>query len=374
MTRPGRRGAPLSREARPQPRDDRRRSASATRRTTASALQARIWPTPGFTVEEMIASGMLIGGDDIPVAYDRFRHRVMFPIADLQGRVIAFGGRALDPDAPAKYLNSPETPLFHKGQRPVQRRTARGPAHDKDRIIAVEGYMDVIALTEAGFPEAVAPLGTALTEEQVKLLWRMAPRADPLLRRRRGRPQGGLPRRRYGAAAPEARASACASPSCPTASIPTISCASRGREAFAAELARTRAAVRRAVASARRRNRICSTPEQRAAFEARLKALVGQDRRLRPSAPTTSASCARRCGRSIARVVREIAARRGPARTGRRAAPRRNNAAPDWRVRERARRRPEAASSRRAQRALGRPRRARSSASAARHWRRRARR
>ena len=69
----------------------------------------------------MAASGMLVAGDDIPVAYDRFRHRIIFPITDLRGRVIAFGGRALDPDAPAKYLNSPETPLFHKGADPLQR-------------------------------------------------------------------------------------------------------------------------------------------------------------------------------------------------------------------------------------------------------------
>ena len=75
----------------------------------------------------------------------------MFPIADLKGRVIAFGGRALDPDAPAKYLNSPETPLFHKGHVLFNAHRARGPAHDKDQIIVVEGYMDVIALSEAGF-------------------------------------------------------------------------------------------------------------------------------------------------------------------------------------------------------------------------------
>ena len=87
--------------------------------------------------------------------------------------------------------------------------------------------MDVIALTEAGFAETVAPLGTALTEEQVKLLWRLARRAGAVLRRRCGRPQGGLPRRRNRAAALEARASACASRSSPAASIPTISCASR---------------------------------------------------------------------------------------------------------------------------------------------------
>jgi DNA primase len=122
---------------------------------------------------------MLISGDDIPVAYDRFRHRVMFPICDLKGRVIAFGGRALDPDAPAKYLNSPETPLFHKGYNLFNAHRARGAAHDKERLLVVEGYMDAISLAEAGFAETVAPLGTALTEDQVKLLWRMTP--EPIL-------------------------------------------------------------------------------------------------------------------------------------------------------------------------------------------------
>ena len=140
----------------------------------------------GFTVEEMASSGMLISGESIPVAYDRFRNRVMFPITDLKGRVIAFGGRALDTDRVlpggghiAKYLNSPETPLFHKGHILFNAANARGPGHDKNRVIAVEGYMDVVALTEAGFPESVAPLGTALTEDQVKLLWRVVP--EPIL-------------------------------------------------------------------------------------------------------------------------------------------------------------------------------------------------
>lgn len=133
----------------------------------------------GFKVEDMIASGMLIGGDDIPVPYDRFRGRVMFPITDLKGRVIAFGGRALDPSAPAKYLNSPETPLFHKGQVLFNAARARPIAHDRNRVIVVEGYMDVVALSEAGFGEAVAPLGTALTAEQLGLLWRLVP--EPLL-------------------------------------------------------------------------------------------------------------------------------------------------------------------------------------------------
>ena len=133
----------------------------------------------GFSIADMIASGMLIGGDDIPEPYDRFRNRVMFPIQDLKGRVIAFGGRALEKDAPAKYLNSPETPLFHKGSVLFNAARARPLAHDRDRIIAVEGYMDVVALTEGGFGEAVAPLGTALTEDQVKLMWRVVP--EPIL-------------------------------------------------------------------------------------------------------------------------------------------------------------------------------------------------
>ncbi|MEZ5901456.1 MAG: DNA primase [Hyphomicrobiaceae bacterium] len=127
----------------------------------------------GFSIADMAASGMLIAGPDIAEPYDRFRHRVMFPIQDMKGRVIAFGGRALDKDAPAKYLNSPETPLFHKGHVLFNAARARPLAHDKERIIAVEGYMDVVALHEGGFGEAVAPLGTALTEDQIKLLWRM---------------------------------------------------------------------------------------------------------------------------------------------------------------------------------------------------------
>lgn len=129
----------------------------------------------GFTVAEMCTSGMLIHGDDIAVPYDRFRNRVMFPIADLKGRPIAFGGRALEAGVPAKYLNSPETPLFHKGSILFNAARARPAAHESGRIIVVEGYMDVVALAEAGFADAVAPLGTALTEDQVRLLWRFVP-------------------------------------------------------------------------------------------------------------------------------------------------------------------------------------------------------
>jgi DNA primase len=133
----------------------------------------------GVTVEVMVEAGLLIHGPDIAVPYDRFRHRVMFPIGDRAGRVIAFGGRALEADAQAKYLNSPETPLFHKGATLYNLHNARKTAHDARAVIAVEGYLDVIALTAAGFPHVVAPLGTALTADQCQLLWRMA--EEPIL-------------------------------------------------------------------------------------------------------------------------------------------------------------------------------------------------
>jgi len=128
----------------------------------------------GIPVEDMIEAGLVIAGDEIPVPYDRFRDRVIFPISDWRGRVIAFGGRALDPEAPAKYLNSPETPLFHKGANLYNGAAARQAAHDGAQIIAVEGYVDVIAMVNAGFAATVAPLGTALTEDQLGLLWKMA--------------------------------------------------------------------------------------------------------------------------------------------------------------------------------------------------------
>lgn len=139
-----------------------------------TALTAHL-KSKGFSLADMASAGMLIAGSDIPEPYDRFRNRVMFPILDLKGRVIAFGGRALEKDVPAKYLNSPETPLFHKGHTLFNAARARSAAHDRDRVIVVEGYMDVVALAEAGFAETVAPLGTALTEDQIKLLWRFAP-------------------------------------------------------------------------------------------------------------------------------------------------------------------------------------------------------
>jgi DNA primase catalytic core len=128
----------------------------------------------GIPVADMIETGLLIAGDDIPVPYDRFRDRVMFPITDIRGRVIAFGGRALQKDVPAKYLNSPETTLFHKGATLYNIAAARQAAHQGEPIVVAEGYVDVIALVGAGFRASVAPLGTAMTEDQLALMWKMA--------------------------------------------------------------------------------------------------------------------------------------------------------------------------------------------------------
>ena len=133
----------------------------------------------GVGVEAMIEAGLLVHGEDIAVPYDRFRDRVMFPIHDRAGRVIAFGGRAMEAGAKAKYLNSPETTLFHKGALLFNHHRARKSAHEAGAIIVVEGYIDAIAVSEAGFPNVVAPLGTALTPDQCALLWAMA--GEPIL-------------------------------------------------------------------------------------------------------------------------------------------------------------------------------------------------
>ena len=133
----------------------------------------------GASPEVMMEAGLLNHGEGIAVPYDKFRDRVIFPIQDRSGRVIAFGGRALEAGVPAKYLNSPETPLFHKGQLLYNHHRARKAAQDRGTVVSVEGYIDVIAMTAAGFPNVVAGLGTALTLEQCELLWRMAP--EPVL-------------------------------------------------------------------------------------------------------------------------------------------------------------------------------------------------
>jgi DNA primase len=105
--------------------------------------------------------------------YDTFRNRIIFPIRDPRGRCIAFGGRAMDPTDNAKYLNSPETELFDKSRTLYHHGPAREAAGKGQPLIVAEGYMDVIALAQAGFAASVAPLGTAVTEHQLQLLWRI---------------------------------------------------------------------------------------------------------------------------------------------------------------------------------------------------------
>ena len=131
---------------------------------------------------DLVEMGMLISPEGGGAPYDRFRDRLMFPILDARGRLVSFGGRAMNPDDRAKYLNGPESPLFHKGATlyglPEARRILGAESKSKQAIIVVEGYMDVIACQRAGLP-AVAPMGTALTEEQMALLWRVS--SEPVL-------------------------------------------------------------------------------------------------------------------------------------------------------------------------------------------------
>jgi DNA primase len=140
----------------------------------------------GATVEELIEAGLIVEPEEKGKApWDRFRNRVIFPIADQGGKIIAFGARTLEPDGKPKYLNSSDSQLFHKGRtlyRYMPAREALAPLKEgplSRGLIVTEGYVDAIALAEAGIGTAVAPLGTALTEEQLELLWRAGP--EPIL-------------------------------------------------------------------------------------------------------------------------------------------------------------------------------------------------
>jgi DNA primase len=288
----------------------------------------------GFTAAEMAASGMLVAGDDIPVAYDRFRHRIMFPICDAKGRAIAFGGRALDPDAPAKYLNSPETPLFHKGAVLYNAHNARVPAHDKGQVLVVEGYMDAIALALAGFPQTVAPLGTALTEDQIRLLWRMAP--EPVLcfdgdaagRKAAFRAvETVLPLLKPGFSLQFVFL--------PDGLDPDDLVRQHGAGAMHALLeSRSRALFDVLIEREEQQGPPAVTPEQAAALEARLKRLVDTiadaDVKARYAQELRQTLWAK--SRRLARALAPAAGRRGPAIAERR----RDNTQVDWRVRERA--------------------------------------
>jgi DNA primase len=223
----------------------------------------------GVTADEMVEAGLVIAGEGIAVPYDRFRNRVMFPIADLRGRIIAFGGRALSADVPAKYLNSPETDLFKKRLTLYNGQTARTAARDGRPVIVVEGYLDVITAVMAGFEGAVAPLGTALTEEHLEALWRMS--ESPVLcfdgdaagLRAAERAAGlVLPRLRPGQTVRIA--------TLPEGLDPDEIILKQGRDAFAAVIERA-TPLSEAIWGIETRGALPETPEARAALEQRLR-------------------------------------------------------------------------------------------------------
>lgn len=144
------------------------------RQAVYAAMQAK-----GFAPDLILASGVCAVSDHNDAPYDRFRARIIFPIRDARGRAISLGGRSLDPDARAKYLNGPETELFDKGRNLFNLASAREAAGKGATLIVAEGYMDVIALSEAGFKATVAPLGTAVTEDQLRLMWRVS--SEPVI-------------------------------------------------------------------------------------------------------------------------------------------------------------------------------------------------
>jgi DNA primase len=129
----------------------------------------------GIAPDLILDAGLAAKPDDGGAPYDRFRGRIIFPIRDARGRCIALGGRSMDANARAKYLNSPETELFDKGRSLYNHGPAREASGKDQQLIVAEGYMDVIALAEAGFGATVAPLGTAITEDQLRLMWRIHP-------------------------------------------------------------------------------------------------------------------------------------------------------------------------------------------------------
>jgi DNA primase len=144
------------------------------RNATLAALTAK-----GIAEADLVEAGLATRPDDGRAPYDAFRNRIIFPIRDPRGRCIGFGGRAMDPNERAKYLNSRETPLFDKGRALYNHGPARTAAGKGQPLIVAEGYMDAIALVAAGFEGAVAPLGTAITETQLQMLWRIAP--EPII-------------------------------------------------------------------------------------------------------------------------------------------------------------------------------------------------
>jgi DNA primase len=230
----------------------------------------------GVEAALMMEAGLLVHGDDIAVPYDKFRDRIMFPIHDARGRVVAFGGRAMSSEVAAKYLNSPETPLFHKGSLLFNHHNARKAAHDAGQVIVVEGYVDVIAMSLAGFPQAVAPLGTALTEDQLTLLWRITD--EPVICLDGDKAGRKAASRAIDIALPLLEpGKSLAFATLPDGQDPDDLARSGGRAAVAEVLAAARPLVEMLWTREVEAGPL-DTPERRAAFERRLKEPLGQIR------------------------------------------------------------------------------------------------
>jgi len=228
----------------------------------------------GFTEAQLLEAGLLIKPDDGRPTYDRFRNRLTIPILDSKSRIIAFGARTLEEGAEPKYLNSPETRLFDKGSTVFNFARARKSAFDSGELIVVEGYMDVIALHQAGFANAVATLGTAFTERQMEILWQLAP--EPIVCFDGDRAGEAAAARAIDRMLPNLREGhSFRFAFLPEGSDPDDLVRTRGASALAECLASARPLIdvlwlRELKAQA------IDTPERRAAFEARLESLLAQ--------------------------------------------------------------------------------------------------
>ncbi|MEM7191562.1 MAG: DNA primase [Pseudomonadota bacterium] len=227
----------------------------------------------GFTEAQLLDAGLIIKPDDGRRTYDRFRNRLTIPILDVKSRVIAFGARALSPDAQPKYLNSPETRLFDKGSQVFNFARARASAFDKGELIVTEGYMDVIALHQAGFKNAVATLGTAFTERQMEQLWQLAP--EPVICFDGDRAGEAAAARAVDRMLPVLREGySFRFVFLPQGQDPDDLVREAGPSAFAAYLKNALPLIEMVWRREMRTGPI-DTPERRAAFEARLDALIG---------------------------------------------------------------------------------------------------
>ena len=289
--------------------DVQQRFSARLRFARANSRCATRWPPRGVTVEAMIEAGLLVHGEDIAVPYDRFRDRVMFPIHDRSGRVIAFGGRAMEAGAKAKYLNSPETALFHKGSLLFNHHRARKSAHDQGSIDRGRGLYRRDRDERGGLSQCRRAARHRAHPRSMRPPLGNGERADPVLRRRQRRAAGGVPRHRDGAAADRPGQDACGLRFCLRDRIRTISIRSSGPSAMAERLADARP-LADMLFLRETDGQSLDTPESRAALERRLGESVAQDRRRDAAPPLRGGYEAARFRRSSARTRRGLRPRR----------------------------------------------------------------